>query len=139
MPSQGGPATQITKRGGFEGFETDGGRFLLYSRGRETPGIWRVPTDGGEEVLISDRDQVGYWRCWRVARGGIYFGTAATSGGPCLEFLDLATGAVKQIAALPKQPDATIPGLTVSPDGRKLLLAQYDQNGSNIIMAGRER
>jgi len=139
MPSQGGAAVQITRRGGFEAFETEDGRFLLYSRGRETPGIWRVPTAGGEEVLVSDRDQVGYWRCWRMARGGIYFGTAATPGGPRLEFLDLASGAVRQISALPKQPDATIPGLAVSADGRTLLLAQYDQNGSNIIMTGRER
>src|SRR5215472_12910933 len=74
MPSQGGAAVQITRRGGFEAFETEDGRFLLYSRGRETPGIWRVPAAGGEEVLVSDRDQVGYWRCWRMARGGIYFG-----------------------------------------------------------------
>jgi hypothetical protein len=36
-------------------------------------------------------------------------------------------------------PDATIPGLAVSPDGRSLLVAQYDQNGSNIIMVERAR
>jgi Tol biopolymer transport system component/DNA-binding winged helix-turn-helix (wHTH) protein len=139
MPSQGGAAVQITRKGGFEGFETADGRFLLYVRGRETPGIWRVPTVGGEEVLVADRDQVGYWRCWRVASGGIYFATATPPAGPRLEFLDIASGAIEQIAPLSKPPDATIPGLAVSPDGRSLLLAQYDQNGSNIIMVERER
>jgi len=138
-PSQGGVAVQITRKGGFEGFETADGRFLLYVKGRETPGIWRVPTSGGEEVPVTDRDQVGYWRCWRVAHGGIYFGTAAPPAGPRLEFLDLTSGAVEQIAALSKPPDATIPGLAVSPNGRSLLLAQYDQNGSNIIMVERPR
>jgi hypothetical protein len=36
-------------------------------------------------------------------------------------------------------PDASIPVLAVSPDGRTLLLAQYDQYGSNIIMVERLR
>jgi hypothetical protein len=82
---------------------------------------------------------VGYGRCWRVARGGIYFATAAPPAGPRLEFLNLDTGDIQFIAEIPKPPDATIPGLAVSPDGRSLLLAQYDQSGSNIIMVERFR
>jgi hypothetical protein len=74
-----------------------------------------------------------------VARGGIYFASAAPPGEPRLEFLNLATGAIEKIATLSKPPDATIPGLAVSPDGQALLLAQYDQNGSNIIMVERGR
>jgi Tol biopolymer transport system component/DNA-binding winged helix-turn-helix (wHTH) protein len=139
MPSQGGAAVQVTRKGGFEGFETADGQFLLYVKGREIPGIWRVPVGGGEEVAVTDRDQIGYWRCWRLARGGIYFATAAPPAGPRLEFLDLASGTIQQIAQLSKPPDATIPGLAVSPDGRRLLLAQYDQSGSNIIMVERSR
>ncbi len=139
MPSQGGAAVQVTRKGGFEGFESADGQYLLYVKSRETPGIWRVPTSGGDESLVTDRDQVGYWRCWRVAGGGIYFATAAGAGGPRLEFLDLATSTVKQVAELPKPPDPTIPGLAISPDGKTVLLAQYDQNGSNIIMVERSR
>jgi Tol biopolymer transport system component/DNA-binding winged helix-turn-helix (wHTH) protein len=139
MPAAGGRATQITRKGGFEAFETPDGRFLLYLKGRETPGIWRVPTSGGDEVLVTDRDHVGYWRCWRAAHGGIYFATAAPPDGPRLEFLDLATGVISHIAGISRSPDATIPGLAISPDGRNLLLAQYDQNGSNIIMVERPR
>jgi hypothetical protein len=56
-----------------------------------------------------------------------------------LQFLDLATGKARQLAQLVKAPDATIPGLAVSPDGHRLLLAQYDQSGSNIIMVERGR
>jgi len=46
---------------------------------------------------------------------------------------------VQEIARLSKPPDLTIPGLAVSPDGRSLLLAQYDQSGSNILMVERVR
>ena len=139
MPAQGGAAVQVTHKGGFCGFETEDGRYLLYVRGREMPGIWRVPTNGGEEVPVTDRDQMGYWRCWRVARGGIYFATAAGAPGPRLEFFDLATQSIRTVASLATAPDPTIPGLAVSPDGRNLLLAQYDQNGSNVIMVERPR
>ena len=139
IPVEGGPAIQVTRNGGFEGFESADGQSLLYVKGREIPGIWRVPVTGGEEVPVTGRDQVGYWRCWRLARGGIYFATATLPAGPRLEFLDLASGAIQPIAALSKPPDTTIPGLAVAPDGRKLLVAQYDQNGSNIIMVERTR
>lgn len=134
MPSRGGQAVQITHHGGFESFETDDGKYLFYLKGREVPGIWRVPTNGGEETLVTDCDQVGYWRCWRVARGGIYFATATLPAGPRVEFFNLASGAVQLIAPLARTPDPNIPGLTVAPGGRKLLLAQDDQSGSNIIM-----
>jgi Tol biopolymer transport system component/DNA-binding winged helix-turn-helix (wHTH) protein len=139
MPGQGGAAVQITRNGGFEGFETQDERYLLYVKGRETPGIWRVPVAGGDEVPVSSRDQIGYWRCWRLVPGGIYFGSATAPAGPRLEFLELAGGGVTKIAPLSRPPDATIPGLAVSPDRRSLLVAQYDQNGSNIIMVERFR
>jgi Tol biopolymer transport system component/DNA-binding winged helix-turn-helix (wHTH) protein len=139
IPAQGGAAVQVTRKGGFEAFESADGQNLLYVKGREIPGIWRVPTGGGEEVPVTARDQVGFWRCWRVARGGIYFATAAPPAGPRLEFLDLASGNVQEIARIPKPPDVTIPSLAVSPDGRSLLLAQYDLSGSNIIMVERPR
>jgi hypothetical protein len=71
--------------------------------------------------------------------GRIYFATATPPTGPRLEVLDLASGVIKPITLLSKPPDTTIPGLAVSPDGRSLLVAQYDRNGSNIIMVERAR
>jgi Tol biopolymer transport system component/DNA-binding winged helix-turn-helix (wHTH) protein len=139
MPAHGGEALQVTRNGGFEGFETEDGKYLLYVKGRETPGLWRIPTGGGAEELVTSNDQLGYWRCWRVAHGGVYFATAAPPGGPRIEFLNLATGAVQLITPLAKVPDPNIPGLAVAPGGRELLVAQYDQDGSNIIMVERGR
>jgi len=134
VPAGGGSAVEVTRKGGFEGFETADGQYLYYLKGRGIPGIWRVPTAGGEEVPVTDRDQAGLWRCWRLAGGGIYFGTAAPPEGARLEFLDLATGRVREILRTNKAPDLTIPSLAVAPDGRHLLYAQYDQSGSNIMM-----
>ena len=50
MPSGGGSPVQITHHGGFAAFESTDGRFLYYAKGLTVPGLWRVPTNGGEEV-----------------------------------------------------------------------------------------
>ena len=130
----GGTAVQITRGGGFEAFESADGRYLYYLKGRAIPGIWRVPVAGGEEMAVTERNQAGLWRSWRVAGRGIYYATAAGPPGPRLEFLDLGTGQIQEIDRAIKAPDVTIPSLAVSPDRRRLLYAQYDQSGSNILM-----
>jgi hypothetical protein len=68
-----------------------------------------------------------------VAENGIYYATGSTAG-PRLNFLDFRTGDARVVSALAKAPDITIPSLAVSPDGRRILYAQYDQSGSNIMM-----
>jgi hypothetical protein len=54
--------------------------------------------------------------------------------GPRREFLELATGSVLEVDRTVKAPDVTIPSLSVSPNGQRILYAQYDQSGSNILM-----
>jgi len=135
-PAAGGQATQITREGGFEGFESPDGESFYYSKGRGVPGIWQVPIGGGQERLVLDRRQVGVWRYWRVASQGIYFVTEATPASPSLEFFSFATGKVSEVARLEGDLDKFVPGLAVSPDGRRLLYVQRDQNGSDIMMVG---
>jgi Tol biopolymer transport system component/DNA-binding winged helix-turn-helix (wHTH) protein len=134
MPADGGRAVQITRMGGFEAFESADGRYVYYLKGRTIPGIWRVPVGGGEEAPVVAREEAGLWRCWRVAANGIYYATAAPPEGPRLEFFDFATSSVREISRMERAPNITIPGLALAPDGRQLLYAQYDQNGSNIMM-----
>jgi Tol biopolymer transport system component/DNA-binding winged helix-turn-helix (wHTH) protein len=134
MPVAGGSAARVTRNGGFEAFESANGGWLYYLKGRSLPGIWRVPVDGGDETPLPTHDQAGMWRCWRTAAGGIYYATAAGPPGLRIEFMDLSTGAIREIAQMTKAPDPGIPSLAVAPDGRQLLYAQYDQSGSNIMM-----
>jgi hypothetical protein len=48
-PAEGGEAARLTTKGGFEGFESSGGGLLLYSKDRDTPGIWSLSLEGGGE------------------------------------------------------------------------------------------
>ena len=60
MPSAGGQAVQVTKQGGFEGFESPDGKYFDYAKGRDVPGIWRTPVDGGVETLVVDHHGAGF-------------------------------------------------------------------------------
>jgi len=134
VPAEGGEATQVTKEGGFEGFESMDGKQLYYAKGRLAPGIWQTPVTGGPETLLLDHNKAGYWRFWAVAPKGIYFATANEPARPVIEFFNFATRNVMTIATLDKPLSPTDPGLIVAPDGRSLLFAQMDQSGSDLML-----
>jgi len=134
VPAQGGEALPVTKGGGYDSLESPDGKFLYYTKGREVPGIWRVPVGGGQETLVLDHHRAGYWRAWDVVAEGIYFATAEVPSRPVIEFFSFATGRVTQIAQLEKPIFTTMAGLTVSPDQRWLVYVQIDQSGSDLML-----
>lgn len=134
MPAAGGEAMQITKQGGYEGFESPDGKYFYYTKARRTAGIWRILVTGGEETLVLDQHKAGYWRYWAVTEQGLYFATAEAPARPVLEFFNFATGRITPVATLDKQIHGGIWGMTVSPDGRSILYSQYDQRGSDIMV-----
>ena len=135
VPAAGGPAVQVTKQGGFEGFESNDGKYFYFAKGRAMPGIWRVPVGGSEESLVTDQHQAGMWRYWAVSDKGIYFATAENSSHPIIEFFSFDNNKITTIARLDKPLFKTDPGLAISPDGQSLLVLQMDQSGSDIVLA----
>ncbi len=135
VPAEGGTAVQVTRQGGFEGFESTDGKYFYYSKGRAMPGIWRVPVAGGEESPVLDQHRAGMWRYWAITDQGIYFATAEIASHPLVEFFNFTTGKITQIAKLDVPLFKTDPGLAVSPDGQWLLVVQMDQSGSDLVMA----
>src|SRR3989454_3731342 len=135
VPSEGGPALQVTRQGGFEGFESADGRFFYYAKGRAMPGIWRVPVAGGDETLVLDQHRGGLWRYWAVTSKGIYFATAEIPSHPIVEYYSFEDNRISLVARLDKPLFKTDPGLAVSPDGQLLLVVQMDESGSDIVMA----
>ena len=134
VPAEGGQAAQVTKQGGFEGFESIDGKLFYYSKGRSVPGIWQTPVMGGAETLLTDHHRAGYWRFWAVAEKGIYFATANEPARPVIEFFNFATRNVTTVATLDKPLSSSDPGLTVSLNGRSILFSQMDQSGSDLML-----
>ena len=138
VPSKGGSAVQITRKGGFEAEEGPDGKFVYYAK-RGSKGIWRVGAWGGEETQLLDK---GAEAQWFLARKGIYLLERESVRGYMLRYIDLysfATGDLSRVADLPATAagvahNRLIPALTVSPDGRRALFSQMDHAESEIIM-----
>lgn len=64
---------QVKRHGGFAALESPDGKFLCYAKGLSVPGLWRIPTEGGEESEVISSLEPGYWGYWTVVENGIYY------------------------------------------------------------------
>jgi Tol biopolymer transport system component/DNA-binding winged helix-turn-helix (wHTH) protein len=134
VAAKGGSPLRITKNGGTNASESSNGPLLYYSK-PDSPGIWNVSAQGGDERFVldqpSDPDE------WALGANGIYFVHRAAVNGttvqarPSIEFLEFATGKVTPIFQL----DTTaVSGLTVSPDRTSILFVRNEFYESSIML-----
>ncbi len=133
MPAEGGQAVQVTQHGGMAAVESSDGKFIYYAK-LSDPGIWRMPVQGGEENLVLKQLGPAFWGNWAMLDQGIYFVNLDAKRNPTIEFFNIATGRMTQVAAPEKLPVWWNPGLAVSPDGRWILYAQVDQDISDMML-----
>src|SRR5262245_29307428 len=134
MPAGEGDATQITRQGGFEPMESPDGRWLYFTQDRGSSSIWRMPTAGGAETPLFDFHQKNYSRGWTVTSEGVYFAVASSNTQSTIKFFSLSTGAEKTVAEIDRVLPSSVSGLTISPDGRWLLLPLFARRGSDLMM-----
>jgi Tol biopolymer transport system component len=127
MPAGGGEAVQLTRNGGYVAFESPDGKYVYYSKFANTSGLWRIPAGGGEETKVLDSVRPFDFA---VVEDGIYF-ASPTDRGRSIRFLNLASGAVTEIAAVEGVP---FNGLSVSPDGRFILYSSGELVGSDLML-----
>jgi Tol biopolymer transport system component len=133
LPSAGGHAVQVTKKGGFAGLESRDGKTLYYAKRLQFPGwrkyrgLWEVPVEGGQETLVLKELWPGGFDCWALTGEGIYLYNVNTN---TIDFFSFATRRITQIA----KPEKRGGPLTVSPDGRWILFSQVDVDTSHIMM-----
>ena len=132
MPSTGGSAVQVTHRGGFAAFESLDGKVLYYAKGLNVPGLWRMPTDGGEESELISSLEPGYWGYWAVVEDGIYY--LDTTAKPGIAFFNVTTHRTTRVFNLENRPAREAPGLAVSPDKGTILYTQVDALSRDITL-----
>ncbi|MGC2196462.1 MAG: hypothetical protein WA628_17445, partial [Terriglobales bacterium] len=108
MPSTGGSAVQVTNHGGFAAFESPDGRFVYYAKGLTVPGLWRIPTNGGDEVEVISSLEAGYWGYWAVVSNGIYY--LDMTAKPGIAFFNLTTHRSTRVFDLETRPAREAPG-----------------------------
>jgi len=132
MPSAGGSAAQVTRHGGFAAFESTDGKFLYYAKDMTLPGLWRIPTNGGEEVEIISSLEAGLWGYWALVKNGIYY--LDTTAKPGIVFLDFNTSRTTQVFDLDHLPARQAPGLAVSSTDGTILYTQLDALSRDIML-----
>jgi DNA-binding winged helix-turn-helix (wHTH) protein len=116
-------------------FESPDGRFVYYTKWPDVAGVWRVPFDGGEEILILDQLKSGMFGNWAAVDDGIYFirFEMNTKEEAAILFFDFVTGRLKEIAKLGMVNIRPL-GLAVSPDRSSFLYTVWEQSGAVDIM-----
>lgn len=132
MPSAGGSAVRVTQHGGFGAFESPDGQFLYFTRYPAEPGIWRIPTNGGEETVVVPSIEAGYWGYWGIVDDGIFYLDTTTK--PAIAFYDFSTQQTVRVFDLEHRPAREVTGLAVSPDGRSILYTQLDALSRDIVL-----
>jgi len=128
MTPQGDRVTQITHQGGFTALPSPDGKYLYYAKGRDVPGLWRVPVDGGEEVKMFDGPPVGAWGYFAVTADGIYYPDASIPEKRGFYFYSFATQTSSLALGVGQEkPCYGAPSLGFSPDGRNMLVCLEDQ------------
>jgi Tol biopolymer transport system component/DNA-binding winged helix-turn-helix (wHTH) protein len=134
VASGGGEPIQVTHNGGFDPVESPDGQWLYFAQDRGSSSIWRVPVAGGKESPVFDFEQKKYSRLWVADSKGIYF-AVAESPHSAIKFYSFSDGGVRTVAALDGSLSINNSGLTISPDGRWLLLPlTAARQGSDLMM-----
>ena len=135
MPVGGGPAIQVTKLGGFGGFESPDGKYFYYSKSERGSGVWRIAIEGGsEEPILPDLPPPGYSRCWALVEDGLYFVTRPDTTRPSVEFFSFASREKVQVATLSIPVAGMGSNLAISPDRRRLLIVLEEPRRADIML-----
>ncbi len=133
VPADGGSAVLVGGNAGWGPVESPDGKFI-YSISVEHPVegfvLVRTPKDGGPSQQVLD--SLLYGQNYAVVDDGIYFiPRQDPRSGYSIQFLNTATGKSQKVASIEKPIGV---GLAVSPDRRKILYAQVDQGGSDLML-----
>jgi Tol biopolymer transport system component/DNA-binding winged helix-turn-helix (wHTH) protein len=133
-PITGGPAIPEGNLSGSVPVESPDGRYLYVFRDGD---LWRVPLENGmpsgPESQVLAGLSAGDWGNWVPSDRGIYY-VRRRDQGAAIEYIDLASRAVRTAHIMSRPPLYGGRGLALSPDGKTLLFCQIDVDGSNIFV-----
>jgi Tol biopolymer transport system component/serine/threonine protein kinase len=128
IPVQGGQAVQITKDGGFNGFESFDGRWFFYNKEESSEGIWKISLDNGAKKRVLDFCVPLFG--WAVVQNGIFYVRSLSNMQSSLEFYNFSSGRIRQITELNQK---SIWSIGVAPDCRSFLFAD-SENASDLVL-----
>ena len=131
MPSEGGPAEQVTHdvHLSFPTVSPDGA-YLYWWQETSPRGIWRMPVDGGEATMVVPAAGTNMIN-WAPGRSGLYY-AADGPGGYEIRYRDRVS---QQETVLHTTDHSLIhQWLTVSPDEEYVLFGERPASTSEVMM-----
>jgi serine/threonine protein kinase len=135
VPSIGGEAIQVTRDGGYEAQESLDGSVLYYTKDRAKPGLWSMPIQGAQETLVLEH----VWQSfWALSDRGIYYldftGYSPPNAPASLKLYRLDTKQTVELAQTRKEVSRRTPSISVTADGRSLLLTVFDYRDTDLML-----
>ena len=122
---------QVTRSGGFIGWESRDGRSFYYAKKPASGGVWVVPANGGEEKLVIESLSIQH--NFSVVEDGIYFAPVGYPGGATeIRFYHFLTGRTESVATIAN--GLSIRNLVAARDRRRLLLTLEEKRAGDIVM-----
>lgn len=127
---------QVTRGGGFTGFESPDGKYFYYAKGKDVDGLWRVPVHGGDEAPVIPGFKAGQWGQWGVTNEGIFYleTDLPDSSGGTLRLFRFQTERADTLLSFGWRLPFGDAGFAVSADGRKILFSSLDKDASDIML-----
>lgn len=128
-----GTLQQLTTEGGFAALESRDGDSLYYVR-PDRNGLWKRSREpGGDDLLVTPDLYAGDWNNWFATEDAIYFVARPDRENAQLAKYSLTEEAVTRIRPLPGLLPRS--GLTLSADGRSVVVAQVAKTEVDLEMA----
>ena len=131
--SSDGKPVQLSRFGGFAGFESYDGKIVYFTR-RDADGIWSMPANGGPESRVTSIPTQGFWGHWALTEAGLYMLDCRTKPHCAVEFYNFSSHTITLLFQIEHEVLAGQPGLTASRDGRTVLYTQYTPGNNYIAM-----
>jgi Tol biopolymer transport system component len=129
VPSAGGEAVPVTRRGGGAAFESVDGKFLYLSSNQgDNYSLLRISLGSGEEKQIAP--QLAGWSSLSVTSKGAYFMTDPRT----VKLFDEKTGLISTVAQLGERSSTT--GITVSADDAYLVFSDGEMRRDLMLVEG---
>lgn len=122
---------QVTTNSARDPLESSDGRFLYFTN---TDRLWQKDLISGVESAVPELAEVEVGRHWDVTSRAIYYLQINSKGGSWINRFDLTTKRIRRVAEYPERPPEFVPGISVSPDEKKMAVSYVGYRGGDIIM-----
>jgi Tol biopolymer transport system component/DNA-binding winged helix-turn-helix (wHTH) protein len=131
MKENGEETVRLTKNGGFESWASDDGTSLYYIKYNS---LFKLDLTTLEEQKVEELKDVFFRRYWTLRGDGIFFLTREIGNRCRIQRFDVKSRTTSLVMELTGSPSKHVPGLSISPDGKRMAISLINYNPGDISL-----